>query len=55
MKNTLPTPFTLDRLEKIKQRQISPTDTDIRIIRELVDPNGEAFDEAEWLQSANLL
>jgi transcriptional regulator with XRE-family HTH domain len=55
MKNTLPTPFTLDRLEKIKERQISPTDTDIRIIRELVDPNGEAFDEAEWLQSANLL
>ena len=47
--------FTLDRFEKIKEGQIRPTQEDIRIIRELVDPNGEAFDEMEWLQSANLL
>ena len=47
--------FTLDRFEKIKEKQIRPTQEDIGIIRELVDPNGEAFDEMEWLQSANLL
>lgn len=52
--NTSPS-FTLDRFEKIKEKQIRPTQEDIRIIRELVDPNGEAFDETEWLQSANLL
>ena len=34
---------------------VDSTQEDIRIIRELVDPNGEAFDEMEWLQSANLL
>ena len=48
-------PFTLERFEKIKEKQVRPTQEDIRIIRELVDPNGEAFDEMEWLQSANLL
>jgi len=55
LKADKPFPFTLDRFEKIKEKQIRPTQEDIRVIRELVDPNGEAFDEIEWLQSANLL
>jgi hypothetical protein len=49
------TEFTLNRLEKIQQGQITPTDDDIRVIRELIDPNGEAFDEQEWLEAAGLL
>jgi hypothetical protein len=49
------TEFSLNRLEKIQQGQIIPTDDDIRVIRELIDPNGEAFDEHEWLEAAGLL
>lgn len=55
LKADKPFPFTLERLEKIKEGQIRPTHGDIGIIRELVDPNSEAFEETEWLQSANLL
>lgn len=55
LKADKPFSFTLERFEKIKERQIRPTQEDIRIIQELIDPNGEAFEETEWLQSANLL
>lgn len=54
MQERLIDPFTLDRLEKIKQGRIAPTSEDIRVIRLLVDPYENAFTETEWLEAANL-
>ena len=54
MQERLIDPFTLDRLEKIKQGRIAPTLEDIRVIRLLVDPHENAFTYTEWLESANL-
>lgn len=41
-------------LEEIRRGTKSPTDDEIRVLRELFDPNGEAFHESEWLKAASI-